>query len=195
MGAGSGCLGRGLLLSFAGCRDLASWVHRRIGQLANWALSSPRRRGGAGSTGLIGKNCEAARCSSRRADLARQFGEILCRVARDKQLGLRAMPRQGDITRSRAPVIGMKQIGLVERSSLPFVDRAGIAVAERTEIPRIEIDRPELLGVETDRQMRAVDRLDGAGGAVGDALLAVVAGELDAVADGQDSRAERRRDS
>ena len=76
----------------------------------------------------------------------------------------------------------MVEIGLIERAALAAIDRAGIAVTELSEGSGVEGDRFGLRPVEPHGDMRAVDRLDGAGGAVVDAGLLVGRGELDAVA-------------
>jgi len=55
---------------------------------------------------------------------------------------------------------------LIEGLALPFVDRAGVAVAELIEAGGVEVDRLRLLAVEPDRDMRSVDRLDGADAAI-----------------------------
>ena len=84
-----------------------------------------RARSSIGVSGRTGppssppwKNCEAARRSSC-APFAGRARSHRGGVARDEQLGLFAVPGQGDIARGRAPMLRMIEIGLVERAPLP----------------------------------------------------------------------------
>src|SRR4051794_40522607 len=79
-------------------------------------------------------------------------------------------------------MFGVVEIGLIQGASLAAINRSGIAVPELIEIRRIEIDHPARAAIQLDREMRAVDRLDGAGVAVMDAGLLVGRGELDSIA-------------
>ena len=86
----------------------------------------------------------------------------------------------------------MIEIGLVERAALAAIDRAGIAVPELLKLSGIEDERLRLPAVELHGDLAALDLLDDAGIAVGDAGLLVGAGELDAVAGRERGTAVRR---
>ena len=107
--------------------------------------------------------------------------EVGRRVGGDEQLGLVAVPRQRDIARGRAPMLGVIQVRLIEGPPLPFVDRAGIAVPKILERVCIERDGAMRAAIERDGDLAAVDRLHGAGLAVVDCLRLVGAGELNPV--------------